>query len=495
MTEKPKKKKAILSKSTFIKGLQCPKALYLHKNRYFLRDPLSLEQLARFSRGTNVGVYAHNLFPGGVDASPKTHFQMAQSVVKTAGLIQQPDVNVIYEAAFEYEDVIVALDIMYRENGKWKAVEVKSSRGISDTYRWDAALQYYVITGSGIELEDFSIAYINQNYKRQGPVDAHGLFQMESLMDEVKQKQTEVGQKIQELKEVAQLKSSPPIPIGIHCNEPYPCDFQGHCWKRVSPDSVFLLEGIGEEQKFEWHHSGIGSVTDLPAEVVKEKNLGLQVQSIMNNKVMVDKPALSAFLQTTGTAGVFQPFVFAPVIPFFDHTSPYQPLPLGVGISPTDNFSPLVSMESYASFSLEAAVSNMLKVTGEFDSLWVLDVSKIGGLLNSCRSLFPAMEKDLEILSLKLKDLLTPLKEEMIVYPGLKTPLSSEKILKHFGAKSILSDNKCMIPEQADALFQKLLSAPEVENNPEAEALIRAFMLSKTENNYRLLQLWRSFTK
>jgi hypothetical protein len=56
--------RAILSKSTFIRGLQCEKSLYLHKKRPFLRDRLSPEQLAKFSRGTNVGVYAQELFPG-----------------------------------------------------------------------------------------------------------------------------------------------------------------------------------------------------------------------------------------------------------------------------------------------------------------------------------------------------------------------------------------------------------------------------------------------
>lgn len=171
-----KKKKALLSKSTFIKGLQCPKALYLYKNRYFLRDPLDPEQRAKFARGTDVGIYAQKLYPGGVDASPKSHFQMAKSVEKTQQLLQQPEVSVIYEAAFAHNDVVIALDILVRENGSWKAIEVKSSRAVSSTYQWDAALQYYVISGSGLPLKDFCIAYINQDYQRQGEIDPSELF-------------------------------------------------------------------------------------------------------------------------------------------------------------------------------------------------------------------------------------------------------------------------------------------------------------------------------
>ena len=60
----------ILSKSTYIKGLQCEKALYMQKKHPYLRDKLSIEQRAKFQRGTDVGVLAHEVFPGGIDMSP-----------------------------------------------------------------------------------------------------------------------------------------------------------------------------------------------------------------------------------------------------------------------------------------------------------------------------------------------------------------------------------------------------------------------------------------
>ena len=56
-----------LSKSTYIRGLQCLKSLYLNKHRSFLRDRLSEEQLAKFARGHAIGKVARQLFPGGVE--------------------------------------------------------------------------------------------------------------------------------------------------------------------------------------------------------------------------------------------------------------------------------------------------------------------------------------------------------------------------------------------------------------------------------------------
>ena len=59
----------LLSKSSFIKGLQCEKHLYLYKYHYNEMDELSEMQKAIFKRGTNVGELAHKLFPGGVIAA------------------------------------------------------------------------------------------------------------------------------------------------------------------------------------------------------------------------------------------------------------------------------------------------------------------------------------------------------------------------------------------------------------------------------------------
>ena len=59
-----------LSKSTFIRGLQCEKSLYLYKHQYRLKDPTPSSLQAVFDQGTNIGLLAQELFPNGSDASP-----------------------------------------------------------------------------------------------------------------------------------------------------------------------------------------------------------------------------------------------------------------------------------------------------------------------------------------------------------------------------------------------------------------------------------------
>ena len=75
--------KSIISKSTFIRGLQCEKSLYLYKHHYELKDstPSSLQTV--FNQGNNIGILAQELFPNGADASPDNHFKMFESAGKT----------------------------------------------------------------------------------------------------------------------------------------------------------------------------------------------------------------------------------------------------------------------------------------------------------------------------------------------------------------------------------------------------------------------------
>lgn len=226
--------KHILSKSTFIRGHQCLKSLYLNKKRPFLRDKLSPEQLAKFKRGHSVGSLAQRLFPGGTDFSPKSHFQYQKAVETTWSAIQSGAYNILYEAGFQYDQLLILLDILVKEQGQWHAYEVKSSYKISDTFLLDAAFQYYVITNSGIDLKDFTIIYAGENLdyaKIDEYTELEPLFIKESVLDKILPLQAYIREQVAKEKETLLLTNSPKIEMGPHCHDPYPCDFIGHCSK------------------------------------------------------------------------------------------------------------------------------------------------------------------------------------------------------------------------------------------------------------------------
>jgi len=223
----------ILSKSTYIKGEQCEKALFLFKNRPFLRDKLSMEQRAKFKRGTDVGILAQQLFPGGINMTPGSPTQFSKKAVETLKNLTNPTINVMYEAVFQYDDTLIMLDIIVRDGDKWRAIEVKSSLSISQTYMKDAALQYYVLKGCEVPLSDIQLMYINADYVKNGDLDLSQLFVFQSVKDYAEQYQNVIAKNIAHFKDIIKQPHSPKIPIGDQCDTPYRCEFHGHCWKDV----------------------------------------------------------------------------------------------------------------------------------------------------------------------------------------------------------------------------------------------------------------------
>ena len=96
--------------------------MYKHQPDY--RAAVSNSQQAIFDQGTSVGKLAEQLFPGGVDARPVDTYSYQQSVVDTYNHVQAGH-KVIYEAAFQHDQVLAALDILVQKRGKWQAFEVK----------------------------------------------------------------------------------------------------------------------------------------------------------------------------------------------------------------------------------------------------------------------------------------------------------------------------------------------------------------------------------
>ena len=485
--------RAILSKSTFIRGLQCEKSLYLHKNRPFLRDRLSPEQLAKFSRGTDVGVYARDLFPGGVDASPKTHFQMAASVKKTAEFIEAGE-TVVYEAAFEYAGVMIALDILVKDQDGWKAIEVKSSRTISETYLWDASLQYFVIRGSGLDLADFSLAYIDEHFVKQGPVEPEKLFILESVLSTARERQAQVTEKVERLKEVTALKSSPKIPIGLQCHNPYPCDFIGHCWKHVPPGSVFDLRGISREQKFTWFESGIVRAKDIPERDLDEVSLR-QVKSIRLEQAMADKDRLRDFLgQVKKPAYLFSWLGFKPAMPVFEGTRPYQSIPYSLAWKSLGKGEMTPEIATQPAFPSKDILLRLLETSEKANTILVFgrlpDMDILAAMAGGTLELQERWEKWAE----KITDLSLPFSDGTLVWPEMEGAESPEEILYSMKKAVITPAGKIRTPLEAALAIEKLARG---QSDEQYEILLRdieALHSARLSNLFNLLELLMQFT-
>ena len=79
-----------------------------------LRPEFSAAQEMVFTKGTNAGLLAQQLFPGGKDASPADHFSYPKAIRQTFDWISKGE-KIIYEAAFQYDRVMATWDILSRK--------------------------------------------------------------------------------------------------------------------------------------------------------------------------------------------------------------------------------------------------------------------------------------------------------------------------------------------------------------------------------------------
>ena len=328
----------ILSKSTYIKGEQCPKSLYMYKKHPYLRDKLSIEQRAKFKRGTDVGVLARTHFEGGVNMTPTSPALFGKMFEQTMQNLNNPNINVMYEAIFIYNDTLIMLDILVRDGDKWRAIEVKSSLSLSETYYKDAALQYYVMNGCNVKISDMQLMYINENYIKNGDLDLNNLFVFKSVKEYAEQQLDIIDKKVNEFKNVVSLSNAPRISIGTQCFTPYKCEFLGHCWKKVENDSFLHTNALNDKELFSLYNSGIQdnrSFKKLLDPFSLETN---QIDALEQNTFYVNyKKFYDLIGERTDSIAFLNLLFYRPAIPLLDGHKPYQEIILAFSILSNEN--------------------------------------------------------------------------------------------------------------------------------------------------------------
>ena len=423
----------LLSKSSYIKGLQCEKHLYLYKYHYNEMDELSETQKAIFKRGTNVGELAQRLFPGGKVAAEGDPPDYEKAIHKTEEFIKTGS-KIIYEAAFLFDEVLSIADIVVIENDGMKVYEVKSSTSISETYRNDAALQYYVISNPGFRIKDFSIIYINNQYVRQGELSLDKLFITESVLEQILPLQKSVKENVNRFKKMLLKKKMPEIDIGEHCYNPYTCGFYNYCRKHIPEDSIFDFSGMHLSKKYELYSNGIIRMEDVPDNYPLNKNNKLQLDVFKTNKTIIDRNAIKEFLTDLNYPLFFMDFeTFQPAVPLFDNSKPYQQVPFQYSVFVKKNKK---SQSEHFEFLAEPGIDprkrfieSLLKVTKQKGDVIVYNKTFEITRLNEIARDFPEYSDEIEKLVSRIKDLMVPFQKKYYYAPEMSGSYSIKAVL------------------------------------------------------------------
>jgi len=312
-----------LSKTRLISAWQCPKKLHLEKNHPEFGD-LSAQTESLFATGHRVGSIAKQIYGGG--GGVEVAFNFRSMLAETQELLESESRFPIFEASFEYQGVLVRIDVLLPGAGGWHIVEVKASTSVKDYHLLDCAIQDWVLRNCGVSVCSIRLAHINNQFVYQGDEDFEGLL----LEQDVTQRARILEPQVIALLATARSAVSGPQPqinVGSQCYSPYECQFVAHCWPTHTRYPITGLGGskakLGELVAEGYHDILDVDETSLHSETQQRI---LRVTCKGEAEVL---PGAGKVLSELPWPRFYLDFeTIAPAVPLWPNTRPYQALPV-----------------------------------------------------------------------------------------------------------------------------------------------------------------------
>ncbi|CAA6810696.1 MAG: FIG01147391: hypothetical protein [uncultured Sulfurovum sp.] len=318
-----------LSKSHYTKGIQCPKALWLKKHKKEVLTPADELDKAKLETGSRVGELACQLFSNGAKVAYSPNTALMQSSTN-AYLAQK--LPYIYEATFEYQGLLVRVDILKVDDDGVSIYEVKSATSVKNIYLHDLSIQYYVLNNLGFTIKSTNIVYINNKYVKNGVLELEKLFVIKELSSEVEALQSNVSTHLQEFENyLTDNQNEPTIEIGRHCHKPYECDAKHYCWRvqaEIPEYSIFNIFNLGSKKQRELYGQGIVKIEDIPDDFAMTTNQARAVQNHKSQMTFIDQARIQTFCDALVYPIYHLDFeAFQQAIPEFDGIQPFEQIP------------------------------------------------------------------------------------------------------------------------------------------------------------------------
>ena len=422
-----------LSKSLYIRGLQCEKSLWLKKKKPEVLQAPDDGAQAVFDTGTSVGELACELFSGGERIEYTGDF--SSQIAKTKELIEH-GAKVIYEATFCFDGILVMVDILRIGKDELIINEVKSSTSVKDVYIDDASIQYYVLSSLGYKVSAVNIIHIDNSYVRGEKLELEKFFHTEDVTEQVKQKQADIPQILSKFDEILSKDVEPEIDIGVQCSNPYPCDAWEYCWReqRGIPEySIFDISGLRSKKKFELYKIGIVKFEDIKELDKFNASQQIQIRSELSGEQIIDKEAIKEFLETLNYPLYHLDFeTFQQAVPEFVGLSPYEQIPFQFSIHKDDGNGNLEHFEFLVEVGADPRYElalNLIKFIPQDACVLAYNMSFEKRVIRRLAEIYPQISNELMAIHSNIKDLMAPFVSKSYYHPKMRGSYSIKYVL------------------------------------------------------------------
>lgn len=323
----------MLTKSKFVRGMECPKKLWLSENHKELTIDKIDEQAV--TEGKEVGKMAGKLF-GNYVKVPFAATEEMSDVTKDRISSKE---RIIAEATFVYGDLACSVDYLENEEDGLVINEVKAKTSVrkdrknngesyeaelKPEYLNDVAFQYHVLTGAGYRVKAVRFIILNKDYIRGENLDVDKLFRVDDVTDEVVLRAESIAADIEILRSIMHCPSDPGDMLTLKCKSASRCcDGWEFCGKHIARNSIFDLSGNGRKQ--EWIDKGlIAQKALLDANVLKGK-LKQQAEVQISGESIISRKGIANYISSLKFPLYFFDFEsFMDAIPRYSKQWPYE---------------------------------------------------------------------------------------------------------------------------------------------------------------------------
>ncbi|EAK9856529.1 DUF2779 domain-containing protein [Campylobacter lari] len=418
------------SKSRYTRGAQCVKSLWLNT---YNKDVLnSSNKSAKTDIGNKVGELACELFPNGV----KIEFEGSsfdEKCEQTRKLLENNQ-EVIYEATFCYDGILIMIDILQNTKDGLIVNEVKSSTSLKDVYIDDCALQYYVLSNLNYKIKQVNLIHLNNEYYRGDFLDINQLFKINDITKEVLLNQNQVKENLKYFEEILSKKEEPDIDIGTHCFDPYECDGYEYCWIKqrnlCEKENVFNIPKF--KKSFEFYYQNTYNFEDLDDLSIFTKNQQIQIKASLNKEIYINKENIKKFLDTLTYPIYHLDFeTFMQAIPEYKGIRPYMQIPFQYSLH-IDHKDKLEHKEFLSECGIDPRyefAKNLINDIPKDVCVLSYNASFEKSVIRNLALAFPEFSEHLLNIEKNIKDLMIPFQNKDFYHYKMQGSYSIKKVL------------------------------------------------------------------
>lgn len=320
-----------LTKTNFIQYLNCPESLWLLKNKpnEYPKGEFSLFLEKLIKEGYEVEEYAKLLFPNGINLPENSTPQFTQQQLASSN-------KVFFQPSFlTKEDIFARIDVLEKLfDGSFHIYEIKSDSSIKKGKLEDACFQKYVLQECGYSVSKISIIHLNKDYVRQGEINPNELLEIVEVTEQL----NSIYSTIVNVINAASNFITKAVINEDECSCRYKtrrnhCDSFKYFNKDVPEYSIYEIGRISAKKICLLVNNNQLSILDIPLGFELSANQQLQVESVRQELVLINKPGIEKTLASLKFPLHFVDYeTFPTAIPKLDNMSPHNHLVFQVSI-------------------------------------------------------------------------------------------------------------------------------------------------------------------